>query len=141
MTPQEIVNIINNPQISDDTAFYTLMEYLDENKLDESLLYIQEKFKCNNEIAKQALTLYKEQIYYECKKSMEKAISSLTPEQIAHNNAIAKELLNKPKCPTCSSTNLKEITITSKVFDTAMYGIFGTKRNKIFHCNNCGYEW
>lgn len=46
-----------------------------------------------------------------------------------------------PKCPTCSSTNLKKITTTSKVMNTAMFGIFGTKRHKIFHCNNCGYEW
>lgn len=46
-----------------------------------------------------------------------------------------------PKCPTCSSTNLKKITNTSKVINTAMFGIFGTKRHKTYHCNSCGYEW
>lgn len=48
---------------------------------------------------------------------------------------------NIPKCPTCSSTNLKKISATSKVVNTAMFGIWGTKRYKQFHCNNCGYEW
>lgn len=48
---------------------------------------------------------------------------------------------NIPKCPTCSSTNLKKITSTSKVVNTAIWGIFGTKRHKTYHCNNCGYEW
>lgn len=46
-----------------------------------------------------------------------------------------------PMCPTCSSPNIKKISNTSKVSNTIIFGIFGTKRYKIFHCNNCGYEW
>lgn len=67
--------------------------------------------------------------------------STLSPAEIAHNNAIAQEWQNKPKCPTCNSTNLKKISATSKVVNTAVFGLFGTKRHKTFHCNNCGYEW
>lgn len=48
---------------------------------------------------------------------------------------------NVPKCPTCQSANLKKITATSKAMNTAMFGLFGTKRHKTFHCDNCGYEW
>lgn len=48
---------------------------------------------------------------------------------------------NVPKCPTCSSTNLTRISGASKAADTFLFGIFGTKRDKTFHCNNCGYEW
>lgn len=48
---------------------------------------------------------------------------------------------NVPKCPTCQSINLKKITITSKAMNTALFGLFGTKRHKTFHCNSCGYEW
>jgi len=62
-----------------------------------------------------------------------------------HNNELLENdkinQTNTPKCPTCNSTNLKKITATSKVINTAMFGIFGTKRHKTFHCNNCGYEW
>ncbi|MBD5136388.1 MAG: zinc-ribbon domain-containing protein [Lachnospiraceae bacterium] len=48
---------------------------------------------------------------------------------------------NKPKCPTCHSADIKKVSVTSKVTNTALFGIFGTKRYKTFHCNNCGYEW
>lgn len=67
--------------------------------------------------------------------------SSLSSAEIAHNNAIAQEWQNKPKCPTCNSTNIKKVSTTSKVVNTAVFGLFGTKRFKQFHCNNCGYEW
>ena len=70
----------------------------------------------------------------------------------AYHEAVIQNLINEskkrkaensniPKCPTCSSTNLKKISTTSKVVNTAMWGIFGTKRHKTFHCNSCGYEW
>ena len=65
----------------------------------------------------------------------------LSPAEIARNRQEAQDLLNKPKCPTCNSTNLKKISTTSKVVNTAVFGLFGTKRHKTFHCNNCGYEW
>jgi hypothetical protein len=28
-----------------------------------------------------------------------------------------------------------------KVVNTALFGIFGTKRHKTFHCDDCSYEW
>lgn len=65
----------------------------------------------------------------------------LSPAEITRNRQAAQDLLNKPKCPTCNSTNLKKIPITSKVVNTAVFGLFGTKRFKQFHCNNCGDEW
>lgn len=67
--------------------------------------------------------------------------NTLSPAEIARNRQEAQDLLNKPKCPTCNSTNLKKISATSKVMNTAAFGLFGTKRFKQFHCNNCGYEW
>ena len=50
---------------------------------------------------------------------------------------------SKPHCPTCSSTDIKKISTTSKAVNTALWGIFfgGTKRHKTFCCNSCGYEW
>lgn len=46
-----------------------------------------------------------------------------------------------PQCPTCSSTNIKKISGTSKVVSVAMFGLLSQKVKKQFHCNNCGYEW
>lgn len=48
---------------------------------------------------------------------------------------------NVPKCPTCSSTNIKKVSTTSKVVNVGLFGLFGNKRKMQFHCNNCGYEW
>lgn len=60
-------------------------------------------------------------------------------EELLKNDKVKQA--NIPKCPTCSSINLKKITVTSKAMNTALFGLFGTKRHKTFHCNNCGYEW
>lgn len=46
-----------------------------------------------------------------------------------------------PKCPTCQSTNIQKISTVSKVTNTALFGLYGNKRKKQFHCNSCGYEW
>lgn len=45
------------------------------------------------------------------------------------------------KCPTCGSTNIKRISTTAKMTNTMLFGIFGNKRKKQFHCESCGYEW
>ena len=137
MTIQEIVDAINSPKNCSFDFFCELEELTDENNIEEAVNCIKKQFNCNEEIANQVFIEYKKQIYSECKKIEQE----LTPQQIAHANAEARELLNKPKCPTCSSTNLKKISTTSKVVNTAMFGIFGTKRHKTYHCNNCGYEW
>lgn len=61
--------------------------------------------------------------------------------QIAQANAQAQELLNKPKCPTCGSTNIKKIGGIERGASIAAFGIFSKKINKTFKCNNCGYTW
>ena len=121
--------------------FYTFNRFFDENRLDDALLYIQSTFKCDDEKAKRVLILYEAQTYRKVKKDYDDAISSLTPEQIAYNNAVARELLNKPKCPTCSSTNIQKISGTAKAIGAATFGIFSKTAKSQFKCNNCGYKW
>jgi hypothetical protein len=68
--------------------------------------------------------------------------SDLSPAEIAHNNAVAQEWQNKPKCICCGSTNLKKISGLSKAGSVAVWGIFAAGRtSKTWHCNNCGTEW
>ena len=62
-------------------------------------------------------------------------------EKRKKKKAFQNEQSNIPKCPTCSSTDIKKISMTSKAVNTAIFGLFGTKRHKTFHCNNCNYEW
>lgn len=59
--------------------------------------------------------------------------------RLIQNKRIEQQTI--PKCPTCQSIDIRKISATSKVVNTAMFGVVGTKRYKTFHCNNCGYEW
>ena len=141
MTPQQIVDKINNPRTSD-TIYYALEKFLDENKVAEAISYIQDSFGCDEETAKNTLLLYKEQIYDELKKFIKETVSSLSPAQIAYKNAVAGELQNVPTCPICQSTNLKKISGLSKVGSIALWGVFAAGRtSKTWHCNHCGSEW
>ena len=141
MTPQQIVDKINNPRTSD-TIFHALNKLLDQNKVSEAISYIQDSFGCDEETAKNTLLLYKEQIYDELKKIIKETVSSLSPAQIAYNNAVAGELQNVPTCPICQSTNLKKISGLSKVGSIAVWGVFAAGRtSKTWHCNHCGSEW
>lgn len=44
-------------------------------------------------------------------------------------------------CPYCNSVNTSKISTTSKVLNTALFGIFGTKRHKQWHCNQCNSDF
>lgn len=44
-------------------------------------------------------------------------------------------------CPYCNSANVTKISTASKVVDTAVWGIFGTKRFKQWHCNSCSSDF
>lgn len=61
--------------------------------------------------------------------------------QLAQEQSSKIQTSNKPKCPTCNSTNLKRISTTSKVASVALWGIFSQKAKKTWHCSKCGYEW
>ena len=62
--------------------------------------------------------------------------------QMGHETAKTKHNEdNVPRCPTCHSTHVYKISTTAKAANTVLFGIFGTKRYKTFHCNNCKYEW
>ncbi len=45
------------------------------------------------------------------------------------------------ECPYCHSVDTKKITSASKVVNTAIFGILGTKRYKQWHCNNCNSDF
>lgn len=52
-----------------------------------------------------------------------------------------KDYEHLPKCPTCSSTNIKKISATSKAASVVMWGVLSRKVHKQWHCNICGSEW
>lgn len=46
-----------------------------------------------------------------------------------------------PRCPTCGSTNVKKISLTSKAVGGAMFGLFSSDIRNTFKCDKCGYKW
>ena len=68
-------------------------------------------------------------------------------EQQNKINQEAQKILDKqnciPKCPICGSTNIKKITMTTRVAKTATFGIAGAvdDAGKTYKCNNCGSKF
>ncbi len=48
---------------------------------------------------------------------------------------------NTPKCPTCGSTNIQKISLTSKAVGAGLFGIFSSNVRNTFKCNSCGSKW
>lgn len=96
---------------------------------------------------------YEEEGYYQCLncryplKKEENVKTIRHPElnpMLSDNHVIgyvSNQKDNVPKCPTCSSTNIKKVSGTSKVISVAVFGFLSQKVKKTFHCNSCGYEW
>lgn len=53
----------------------------------------------------------------------------------------AREEATRPRCPTCTSTDIRRISGLSKAVSVGLVGIFSQKVRRQFHCNHCGYEW
>ena len=143
MTGQEIFDRINlfNPNIKEEdyiinpqtgeTLAIDLQQMYYAGKNEESIQLIMEIFECDKEIATDAYNTFKN--FWGTPPSA---------QQIARANAEARELLNKPKCPICNSTNLSKITATKKIVKIAAFGIFGMGDNgKTWKCNNCGSKF
>lgn len=126
MPYEDAMKILNN---LDQNVQLDIMGYIIRDEKQQALTKIKELTNCTNDMAANIVL------------ELSKGITPLSSAEIAHNRQEAQDLLNKPKCPTCNSTNLKKISTTSKIFNTAVFGLLGTKRHKTFHCNNCGYEW
>lgn len=132
MTPNELMNKISK-EADEQTTFYKEISNIAEtkNKL-KCIELLMNHYGCEFDEARIVMDFVIDKIPLP---------STLSPQQQAHNQAVAREALNKPKCPTCSSTNIHKISTISKTTNTVMFGVFGTKRHKTFSCKNCGYEW
>lgn len=62
-------------------------------------------------------------------------------ELLAIKNRNEREQANKPKCPTCGSTNISKIGTLERGVSVSVFGLFSSKLGKTMKCNNCGYKW
>lgn len=62
-------------------------------------------------------------------------------ENVSYGNTYQWEESNAPHCPTCGSSNVHKISLTSKAVGGAMFGLFSSDIRKSYKCDNCGYKW
>ncbi|MCM1468326.1 MAG: hypothetical protein NC086_09270, partial [Alistipes sp.] len=143
MTAEEIFETFN---CGEDLEYYEIAVLINTYDIDGAIKLIQDCFNCDETTAKEAIDLYKNSVNELIRK---RGGTPLTKEQymqrVALNNEAARlESLaeqNKPKCPTCGSTNIKSLSGLNRGASIAMFGIFSKKINKSFECKNCGYTW
>ncbi|MCM1295635.1 MAG: hypothetical protein NC311_08830 [Muribaculaceae bacterium] len=134
MTVDEMLNVLDK---AEDSPFYNICNLIGKNDFSQATKVIKDYLHCDENTAKIVCMDFKTKVYDE----IYKPDPDLSPQEIAHNNAIAKEWQNKPKCPTCSSTNVQKIGGLERAGSVYMFGIFSKKINKSFKCKNCGYTW
>lgn len=81
---------------------------------------------------------------YSCQMQMER------DELVAQRDARSTEPIQytpqpapplKPKCPTCSSTNIKRISSFKRGVHGLAWGLLSKTARSQFECKNCGYKW
>lgn len=94
--------------------------------------------KLNSEITQEIYEKYKveENPLY----NPEAAKERIERQEITHRIAEYTSK-NRPKCPTCHSTNIEKISNTQKAVGFVAIGVFSKNFGKTFHCKNCGYRW
>lgn len=60
---------------------------------------------------------------------------------IAEAEQKAKEEANKPKCPTCGSTNISPIGNLERAASMWFWGLGSKKFGKSYKCNDCKHTW
>ena len=116
--------------VTNEAVGNTILRLYYANKEHEAIIYIKDFFECDDDTAKDAFEIFKGEMG-----------EPPSPQQIAHANAVARESLNKPNCPTCNSTNVQKISTGERVTSVAILGLFSKKINKSFKCKNCGHTW
>ncbi len=135
---KEILNIFGKLSMFEEPeVFDAVGDFIEEKQTKEAMNYIQTYCNCNEDMAKIILDSLIEKCFFWVNNTTSQSL-----EEVAHNNQVAQDWLNKPKCPICNSTNLAKITATKKIAKIAVFGIFGMGDNgKTWRCKNCGSKF
>ena len=95
----------------------------------DNALFIDQMIKLHEE----DIIKYKEKIM-----ELERCIQQ---RRVEFDKYIEEKYGNKCKCPTCGSTNVEKISLTSKAVGGAFFGLFSSNVRNTFRCNDCGYKW
>lgn len=98
-----------------------------------------EKFK--DDLLKNPFCNYDKACEY---RNIEKHAAILRKESVAKNSAsyaVKDSTPNIPKCPTCGSTDIKDISTLNRMVSVGAFGLASDKIGKTKECKNCGYKW
>ena len=129
MTMNEMLEKVCN---GENSPAYELINLIKNNNYIQATNIIKDYLKCDDNTAKIICMDFKTKVFDDL------YISDLSTQEQAYNNAVAQEWLNKPKCPTCQSTNVHKISGLESGASILTFGIFSKKINKTFKCGNCG---
>ena len=132
MTMNEMLEKVCN---GENSPAYELLNLIKDNNYIQATNIIKDYLKCDDNTAKIICMDFKTKVFDDL------YISDLSPQEQAYNNAVAQELLNKPKCPTCNSTNITKISGTKRFVTTGLFGLASSNVGKTMECKNCGYKW
>lgn len=54
---------------------------------------------------------------------------------------VKREEATRPRCPTCTSTDIRKIGTAERGVSAVTLGVMSNKVGKTFQCNHCGYTW
>lgn len=91
----------------------------------------------NNPFANQELA---RQYRNHAKEQRRKAINTFNSKQLLPQSACSSTP-NIPKCPTCGSTDIKDISTLNRMVSVGAFGLASDKIGKTKECKNCGYKW
>lgn len=119
-------NIIECPQCLCDDVFVSSEEEEELMKLSNDRKFTNAMIKLHDE----------DPIEYQLKISQFKA----SLKQQESSKKVEED--NRPKCPTCGSTDLSKISTVKKATKIGLFGLFGAGDiGKTWKCNNCGSKW
>lgn len=122
---EELINKFNNvcPMCHEKNSY--IEEYImDIKRISNDSGFVQAMSKLHDE----------DPIEYQLKMSQFKA-------NLKQQESSKVEEDNKPKCPTCGSTNIEKISLGKKAVGGALFGIFSSNVRKSMYCKSCGYKW
>ena len=102
---------------------YTLIDLLEQDDIDDEKI-VDEYARCS--------PLFDEDLYR----------SRINKEKLLQQASLDKQReQNKPKCPTCGSTNVKHISTLNRAVSIGVFGLFSSKIGKNYECLNCKMKW
>lgn len=98
----------------------------------------QYKFMCDDFESFKEQEIEKINDYFDNKDDNDKILEA---QAYAIRQQNIQKQINKPKCPTCGSTETHKIGTATRVAGVAVLGLASSDIGKTMKCDKCGYKW